>query len=91
MYKGFLLNFSTKEGLKEMKPENWDSLTPQNKKDVAQELLYSHRGKYIVYRAITLAIETLQKVPESLRESLEFFPKPDFASFGLEETREGPD
>ena len=83
-----------------MKPENWESLTPQDKKDVAQELLYSHRGKYIVYRAITLAMETLQKVPESLRESdtiedleilLEFFPKPDFASFGLEEKREGPD
>ena len=83
-----------------MKPENWDLLTPQDKKDVAQELLYSHRGKYIVYRALTLAIETLQKVPEPLRESdtiedieilLEYFPKPDFVSFGLEQIREEPD
>ena len=83
-----------------MKPENWDLLTPQDKKDVAQELLYSHRGKYIVYRALTLAIETLQKVPEPLRESdtiedieilLEYFPRPDFASFGLEQIREEPD
>ena len=83
-----------------MKPENWDLLTPQDKKDVAQELLYSHRGKYIVYRAITLAMETLQKVPEPLRESdtiedmeilLEFFPKPDFVSFGLEKIRGEPD
>jgi hypothetical protein len=81
-----LLEISTEEGWTKMKPENWDSLTQQDRKDVAQELLYSHRGKYIVHRALTVAIETLKKVPEHLRESdtledmeilLEFFPKPD--------------
>jgi hypothetical protein len=81
------LSFCTEEDWKEMKPENWDTLNPQDKQDVAQELLYSHRGKYIIHRALTVSIETLKKVPEHLRESdtledmeilLEFFPKPDF-------------
>jgi hypothetical protein len=87
-----VLNFSSEEGLNEMKPENWDSLSPQDKQDVAQELLYSHRGKYIVYRALTLAIEALRQIPESLREYdtiedmeilFELFPKPDFETRGL--------
>ena len=78
-----------------MKPENWDSLSPQDKQDVAQELLYSHRGKYIVYRALTLAIEALRQIPESLREYdtvedmeilFELFPKPEFETRGLEDT-----
>ena len=74
-----------------MKPENWDCLSQQDKQDVAQELLYSHRGKYIVYRALTLAIGALRQIPESLREYdtiedmeilFELFPKPDFETRG---------
>jgi hypothetical protein len=87
-----VLNIPSEEGLNEMKPENWDSLSPQDKQDVAQELLYSHRGKYIVYRALTIAIEALREIPESLREYdtiedmeilFELFPKPDFETRGL--------
>ena len=87
-----VLSLSSEEGLNHMKPENWDSLSPQDKQDVAQELLYSHRGKYIVYRALTLAIEALREIPESLREYdtiedmeilFELFPKPDFETRGL--------
>jgi Tfp pilus assembly pilus retraction ATPase PilT len=94
MYKVCAAFFS-KEGLNEMKPENWDSLSSQEKQDVAQELLYSHRGKYIVYRALTLATEALRKIPESLREYdtiedmeilFELFPKPDFETRGPGET-----
>jgi hypothetical protein len=90
-----VLNLPSEEGLNEMKPENWDSLSPQDKQDVAQELLYSHRGKYIVYRALSLAIEALREIPESLREYdtiedmeilFELFPKPDFETRGLGET-----
>ena len=78
-----------------MKPENWDSLSPQDKQDVAQELLYSHRGKYIMYRALSLAIEALREIPESLREYdtiedmeilFELFPRPDFETRGPGET-----
>jgi hypothetical protein len=87
-----MLNFFSEEGSNEMKPENWDSLSPQDKQDVAQELLYSHRGKYIVYNALTIAIEALREIPESLREYdtiedmeilFELFPKPDFETRGL--------
>jgi hypothetical protein len=87
-----VLSLSSEEGLNHMKPENWDSLSPQDKQDVAQELLYSHRGKYIVYRALTIAIEALREIPESLREYdtiedmeilFELFPKPDFETRGL--------
>jgi hypothetical protein len=86
-----VLNLPSEEGLNEMKPENWDSLSPQDKQDVAQELLYSHRGKYIVYRALTIAIEALREIPESFREYdtiedmeilFELFPKPDFETRG---------
>jgi hypothetical protein len=49
-------------------------------------------AKYIVYNALTIAIEALREIPESLGEYdtiedmeilFELFPKPDFETRGL--------
>lgn len=44
-----------------MKPENWDSLSEEEKIKIAKNLLNSMRGNYIVSQALYKAIEIMKK------------------------------
>jgi hypothetical protein len=51
-----------------MKPENWDTLSSEEKKEVALRLFARDRGSYIISQALVIAIEELNKVNPVERE-----------------------
>jgi len=51
-----------------MKPENWDKLSNKEKKEIANELFMSIRGRYIISQALHYAIKELKKVKPPFRE-----------------------
>jgi len=51
-----------------MKPENWDKLPAHTKRRIADDLVNSLRGNYIVSQALALAIQSLKAVPKPRQE-----------------------
>ena len=51
-----------------MKPEHWDKMTADQKRSVAHSLMQSLRGHYIISQALSVAIDTMKKVPQPHRE-----------------------
>lgn len=51
-----------------MKPENWDTLSSKEKREVATDLLHSMRGNLIISQALVFAISAMKKVPKERRE-----------------------
>lgn len=51
-----------------MKPKNWKGFSKSKKREIADSLLYSHRGHYIVSQALIKAIEVMKKEKSLARE-----------------------
>lgn len=52
-----------------MKPDNWSSLDPQEKAEIASQLMNSMRGRLLLTQAMTIATRVMrEKVPPMLVE-----------------------
>lgn len=51
-----------------MKPEGWDELSQDRKREFAEELVNTLRGRFIIAQALALGMKALKSVPMELRE-----------------------
>jgi len=51
-----------------MKPPDWEQLPLEDRIDIGTRLQHSLRGRYIIGQALSVAIQTMKKVPMPHRE-----------------------